>query len=126
MGLQATIEAGVATAFLAVGDLAVVMPLQDPSTMDAVTEIEVPGATGTVKVIQLTQMDAEKYGAGLNWRGVAGDVQASDVFLLADLASATVTVKQGQTATWNGSTYQVHMVQDIQRAALMLSLRRPV
>jgi len=126
MGLQATIEAGVATAFNAMGDLVKVLPLADPPTFDDVTETETPGATGTIKVMQMSQADAEKYFAGMNWRGIASDTQASDVKLLAWTASATITPKQGQKATWRGAIYSLHRIDDTQEALLMISLRRPL
>jgi hypothetical protein len=126
MGLQATIEAGVAAAFDAMGDLVIDLPLADPGTFDPVTEAETPGATGTVRAMQLSQADAEKYFAGLNWRGVAGDTQASDVQLMALASSATLTPKQDQTATWRGAAYNVHRIDDTQQALLLLKLRRPI
>ena len=126
MGLQATVESAVATIFGAMGDLVVTIPIQAPDTLDPTTEAVIPGATGTVKVIQLSQADAEKYFAGLNWRGIAGDTQASDVKLMAWAASATLTPKQDQKATWRGAVYSLHRVDDTQAALLLLSLRRPV
>jgi len=122
MGLQAEIDAGVADVFEAMGDLVVVMPLQAASTLDPVTEIDVPGVTGTVKVIQLSQADAEKSFTGV----AAGDIQASDVQLMALAASATLTPTQDQEATWRGKSYNIHAVDDTQQALLLLSLRAPI
>lgn len=126
MGLQATIEAGVAAVFEAMGDLVHDLPLEAPGAFDAVSETETPGDTGTIKVMQLSQADAEKYFAGLNWRGIAGDTQASDVKLMAWAASATLTPKQGQKATWRGAVYELHRIDDTQAALFLLALRRPV
>jgi hypothetical protein len=125
MGLQATLAAGVATIFGAFGDLVVTMPIQEPSTFVPITEVETPGATGTVRVIQMTQVEAERYFAGLNWRGIAGDTQASDVQLIAEVASATLAPNQNMTATWLGNEYSLHRVDNSAQVVLLLSLRKP-
>jgi hypothetical protein len=126
MGLKATIAAAVTAAFSAAGDLVTEETLTAPGVLDPVTEVETPGATGTIDVIQSTQADAEKFLAGMNWRGVAGATQASDVQLIANLSSATLTPVQGMTITWRGDTYNLHSVDDVQEALALFGLRRPV
>ena len=119
MGLQATIDAGVATGFNAAGDLVSTLAMEAPGTFDEVTETETPGATGTIDVIQLTQEDAEKYTAA------AQDTQASDINLMGKAASATLVPQIGHKATWAGAVYTLHRIDSPNPAVVFLGLRRP-
>ena len=125
MGMQATVTSAVATAFRAAGDLVTSLPMEAPGTFDDLTEVETPGATGAIDVIQMTQVEAEKYFAGSNWRGLASDTQASDVNLMARAATATLVPQMGHKATWVGAVYTVHRIDSPNPALLFLGLRRP-
>lgn len=126
MGLQAHIDAGVAAAFTALGDLVEKATLQAAGTYSDVLETETAGATGTIDVVQNKQNEAERFFAGLNWRGIAGDTDSADITLLGLAASATLTPAQGMKITWRGDVYELHRIDDTQQALLMLGLRRPL
>ena len=120
MGLQATISAGVTTAFSALDDLVEKATLQAASTFDDVLETETVGATGTIDVLQDNQKESALFLA------LAGDSESADIMLLADAASATITPVQGMEITWRGDLYNLHSIDDEQNSLLMLGLRRPI
>lgn len=117
MGLNATIKAGVTTAFSALGDLVETNTLQKPDTLADTTEAVTAGATGTWGLVedQFNQMEI-----------AAGDVQAGDVKVLGDDAGKPFSPAPGMTLTWRGLTYNIHAANPVQNALWQLHLKRPL
>ena len=128
MGLKATVAAAVTAAFSALGDLVETATLQQPSTLDPVTEAETPGATTTISVVEGNLSEAARYFSGLNWRGVAGEVQSADAMVLADANETGLAFlpDQDQTLTWRSDTYIIHRVDPVQESLLQVYLRKAI